>query len=298
MHCLGCPASRGETVEEACAVHGVDVDKLLALVNEEANKPSPSESTGQAGTHTARTAWRFLLLRRDGAMTRQLRIAAAAALLAQLVPQGAVPGRRRHRPRLPAGLRCCSRGVICLRHRRPTSGGSRWSTRGAPRRNTASAASTSVSARGLTPSRRRSATPSSSPAWAARPFGASSPQRRGRATGGTRCCSSRRRRSRSCGSGSARTATPSRASALCATRESSIVVLTVTAGERYTPGRGAALRRPCARARPALRRRISPHQIAPSAPPGRGPAAVGQRRSGRLCRAGGRAGSKEREVGT
>ena len=32
MHCLGCPASRGET--------GVDVDKLLALVNEEANKPA------------------------------------------------------------------------------------------------------------------------------------------------------------------------------------------------------------------------------------------------------------------
>ena len=40
MHCLGCPASRNETVEEACAVHGVDVDKLLALVNEEANKPA------------------------------------------------------------------------------------------------------------------------------------------------------------------------------------------------------------------------------------------------------------------
>ena len=36
--CLGCPSSRGETVEEACMVHGVDVDKLLALVNEEANK--------------------------------------------------------------------------------------------------------------------------------------------------------------------------------------------------------------------------------------------------------------------
>ena len=32
MHCLGCPSSRGETVEEACAVHGIDVDKLLALV--------------------------------------------------------------------------------------------------------------------------------------------------------------------------------------------------------------------------------------------------------------------------
>ena len=36
--CLGCPSSRGETVEEACAVHGIDVDKLLTLVNEEANK--------------------------------------------------------------------------------------------------------------------------------------------------------------------------------------------------------------------------------------------------------------------
>ena len=33
MHCLGCPSSRGETVE------GIDVDKLLELVNEEANKP-------------------------------------------------------------------------------------------------------------------------------------------------------------------------------------------------------------------------------------------------------------------
>ena len=34
MHCLGCPASRGETVEEACAVHGVDADALRARVNE------------------------------------------------------------------------------------------------------------------------------------------------------------------------------------------------------------------------------------------------------------------------
>ena len=33
MHCLGCPASRGETVEEACAVHGVDVDEFLAHLN-------------------------------------------------------------------------------------------------------------------------------------------------------------------------------------------------------------------------------------------------------------------------
>ena len=33
MHCLGCPASRGETVEEACAVHGVDCDELLTKIN-------------------------------------------------------------------------------------------------------------------------------------------------------------------------------------------------------------------------------------------------------------------------
>lgn len=33
MHCLGCPASRGETVEQACMVHGVDVEDLLAKVN-------------------------------------------------------------------------------------------------------------------------------------------------------------------------------------------------------------------------------------------------------------------------
>ncbi|MBE6827243.1 MAG: DUF1858 domain-containing protein [Ruminococcaceae bacterium] len=34
MHCLGCPASRGETVEEACAVHGVDADELVKRINE------------------------------------------------------------------------------------------------------------------------------------------------------------------------------------------------------------------------------------------------------------------------
>ena len=33
MHCLGCPASRGESLEEACAVHGVDCDELIAKLN-------------------------------------------------------------------------------------------------------------------------------------------------------------------------------------------------------------------------------------------------------------------------
>ena len=33
MHCLGCPASRGESLEEACMVHGVDADAFLEQVN-------------------------------------------------------------------------------------------------------------------------------------------------------------------------------------------------------------------------------------------------------------------------
>lgn len=34
MHCLGCPASRGESVEDACAVHGTDADALIAQINQ------------------------------------------------------------------------------------------------------------------------------------------------------------------------------------------------------------------------------------------------------------------------
>ncbi|GHV33791.1 disulfide oxidoreductase [Clostridia bacterium] len=33
MHCLGCPASRGESLEQACEVHGVDPDALLSKIN-------------------------------------------------------------------------------------------------------------------------------------------------------------------------------------------------------------------------------------------------------------------------
>ena len=33
MHCLGCPASRGESVEDACAVHGTDADALIEKIN-------------------------------------------------------------------------------------------------------------------------------------------------------------------------------------------------------------------------------------------------------------------------
>lgn len=34
MHCLGCPSARGESLEEACMVHGIDVDELLESLNE------------------------------------------------------------------------------------------------------------------------------------------------------------------------------------------------------------------------------------------------------------------------
>ena len=33
MHCLGCPASAGESLEEACAVHGIDADALVEELN-------------------------------------------------------------------------------------------------------------------------------------------------------------------------------------------------------------------------------------------------------------------------
>ncbi len=33
MHCLGCPASQMETLEEACAVHGIDVEELVEKLN-------------------------------------------------------------------------------------------------------------------------------------------------------------------------------------------------------------------------------------------------------------------------
>ncbi|MBP3936285.1 MAG: DUF1858 domain-containing protein [Clostridia bacterium] len=37
MHCLGCPASRGESLEDACAVHGVDVEEMLEKLNVHTN---------------------------------------------------------------------------------------------------------------------------------------------------------------------------------------------------------------------------------------------------------------------
>ena len=33
MHCLGCPSARGESIEQACMVHGEDADALVAKIN-------------------------------------------------------------------------------------------------------------------------------------------------------------------------------------------------------------------------------------------------------------------------
>ncbi len=38
MHCFGCPMSRMETLEEASAVHGVDVNEVLAKLNKKDDK--------------------------------------------------------------------------------------------------------------------------------------------------------------------------------------------------------------------------------------------------------------------
>lgn len=33
MHCLGCPSASGESIEQACIVHGVDCDELVEKIN-------------------------------------------------------------------------------------------------------------------------------------------------------------------------------------------------------------------------------------------------------------------------
>ena len=34
LHCLGCPSATGESIEEACEVHGLDPNKLINELNE------------------------------------------------------------------------------------------------------------------------------------------------------------------------------------------------------------------------------------------------------------------------
>ena len=34
MHCVGCPASQGETIEEACMEHGIETDPVINKIND------------------------------------------------------------------------------------------------------------------------------------------------------------------------------------------------------------------------------------------------------------------------
>lgn len=34
MHCIGCPSAQGESLEEACMVHGIDADAVVEKINE------------------------------------------------------------------------------------------------------------------------------------------------------------------------------------------------------------------------------------------------------------------------
>ncbi len=43
MHCIDCPVSRMETVEEACMVHGVDPDELIGKLNAYFSKNEKAE---------------------------------------------------------------------------------------------------------------------------------------------------------------------------------------------------------------------------------------------------------------
>ena len=45
MHCLGCPSSRGETVEEACMVHGIEVEELLEELNKQIASSTAATTT-------------------------------------------------------------------------------------------------------------------------------------------------------------------------------------------------------------------------------------------------------------
>jgi len=38
MHCIGCPSARGESLEEAAMVHGLDADEIVDVLNELLNQ--------------------------------------------------------------------------------------------------------------------------------------------------------------------------------------------------------------------------------------------------------------------
>lgn len=44
MYCLGCPASLGETLEQACMVHAVDADEMVGRLNEHLASLAPQKA--------------------------------------------------------------------------------------------------------------------------------------------------------------------------------------------------------------------------------------------------------------
>mgnify|MGYP000824428469 FL=1 len=44
MHCVGCPSSIGESLEEACMVHGLNADEVMANIQEYLNAKKESET--------------------------------------------------------------------------------------------------------------------------------------------------------------------------------------------------------------------------------------------------------------
>ena len=44
MHCVGCPSSIGESLEEACMVHGLNADEVMANIQEYLNAKKESEN--------------------------------------------------------------------------------------------------------------------------------------------------------------------------------------------------------------------------------------------------------------
>ena len=46
MHCVGCPSSIGESLEEACQVHGLDADKVMDAIQEYLNTKTEASRQG------------------------------------------------------------------------------------------------------------------------------------------------------------------------------------------------------------------------------------------------------------
>lgn len=55
MHCLGCPMSRRETIEQACEVHELDLNFVLSKLNEQVEAETNSEANSDANSKNSET---------------------------------------------------------------------------------------------------------------------------------------------------------------------------------------------------------------------------------------------------